>query len=99
VSLLASVCLPSTHLVCRLRVEAHCARLIQRAFRGFQGRSLWRRLHLRIMEEKRQRSELAQVSPRTPTGLVAVTIAGRLCNEARDSEQPDTSRSLSSKRE
>lgn len=38
-----------------LRMEAHCARIIQRAFRGFQGRSLWRRLHLRILEEKRQR--------------------------------------------
>jgi len=42
-------------------MEAHCARIIQRAFRGFQGRALWRRLHLRILEEKRQRTDTSLV--------------------------------------
>ena len=46
----------------RLRMEAQCARIIQRAFRGFQGRSLWRRLHLRIVEEKRQRTDTSLVN-------------------------------------
>jgi hypothetical protein len=38
-----------------IRVEQYCAKLLQRAFRGFQGRALWKRLHMRILEQRRQK--------------------------------------------
>mmetsp|Transcript_28803 Transcript_28803/g.48582 ORF Transcript_28803/g.48582 Transcript_28803/m.48582 type:complete len:892 (+) Transcript_28803:25-2700(+) len=38
-----------------IRVEQYCAKLLQRAFRGFQGRALWKRLHMRVLEQKRQK--------------------------------------------
>ena len=38
-----------------IRVEQYCAKLLQRAFRGFQGRALWKRLHMRAVEQKRQK--------------------------------------------
>ena len=38
-----------------IRVEHYCAKLLQRAFRGFQGRALWKRLHMRMVEQRRQK--------------------------------------------
>ena len=43
-----------------IRDEQHCAKLLQRAFRGFQGRALWKRLHMRIVEQRRQKESFVE---------------------------------------
>lgn len=42
-------------------MEEYSTKLLQRAFRGFSGRSLWRRLKMRFAEEKRQKDMKKQV--------------------------------------
>mmetsp|Transcript_15787 Transcript_15787/g.23740 ORF Transcript_15787/g.23740 Transcript_15787/m.23740 type:complete len:917 (-) Transcript_15787:179-2929(-) len=50
-----------------LRVEEHCAKVIQRAFRGFQGRSLWKRLHMGILDRNRQIANTNEAKARKDT--------------------------------